>query len=220
MLEESEIVYEVLQEKDLEQTINCLVDVFPSAEPISRALKLTPSEFYPFAEMVCQKAVAEGLSHIAKDSVTSEIAGFIISESLSKESYEEIDQSIPQNFEVVFQFLRELNEQYEIKKKVVNSNIFHVFLLGAREQYRGRKISNKLVENNLKMAAQAGFSKAIVEASGKISQHICRKYGFEDRASLDYQTYEYKGVKVFEGIKEHESCILMEKVFGVGEARV
>ncbi|NEP81768.1 MAG: hypothetical protein F6K39_28565 [Okeania sp. SIO3B3] len=213
MLEENEIVYEVLQEKDLEQTINCLVDVFPSSEPISRALKFTPSEFYPFAEIVCQKAVAEGLSYIAKNSATSEVAGFVISESLSKESYEEIKKYIPQNFEVIFQFLRELNEQYEMEKKLVNSKIFHVCLLGARAEYRGRKISNKLVENNLKMAAQTGFSKAIVEASGKISQHICRKYGFEDRASLDYQTYKYKGVKVFEGIKEHESCILMEKVF-------
>jgi len=53
------------------------------------------------------------------------------------------------------------------------------------------------------MATQAGFSQAIVEAIGKISQHICRKYGFEDKVSLDYQTYEYKGIKVFEGIKEY-----------------
>ena len=211
MLEENEIVYEILQEKDIEQTINCLVDVFPGAEPMSRALKVTPSDFYPFAEKICQKAVAEGLSHIAKAPVTSEVAGFIISEHLSNESEEEIHKNIPQKFEVFSQVLKELHEQYEMEKKVVNSKMFHIFLLGAREKYRGRKIGNKLVENNLKMAAEAGFSKAIVEASGKISQHICRKYGFEDRASLDYQTYEYKGIKVFEEIKEHQSCILMEK---------
>ncbi|NES70723.1 MAG: GNAT family N-acetyltransferase, partial [Okeania sp. SIO2D1] len=217
MLEENEIVYEILQEKDLEQTINCLVDVFPSSEPMFSLLKVAPSDFYPLAEKICQKAVAEGFSHIAKDSVTSEVAGFIISDHLSNESDEEILKNIPQKFEVFSQVLKELHQKYEMEKKVVNSNIFHVLFLGAREKYRGRKIGDKLVENNLKMAAQAGFSTAIVEASGKISQHICRKYGFEDRASLDYQTFEYKGVKVFEGIKEHESCILMEKVFGVDE---
>ncbi|MGD1809488.1 hypothetical protein ACP6PL_29205 [Dapis sp. BLCC M126] len=210
-MEENEIVYEILQEKDLEPTINCLVDVFPNAEPMSRALGVTPSEFYPFAKIICQKAVAEGLSHIAKDSVTSKVAGFIISEHLSNESEEEIHKYIPQKFEVFSQVLKELHEQYEMEKKLVNSKIFHLFFLGAREEYRGRKIANKLVENNLKMAAQAGFSKGIVEASGKISQHICRKYGFEDRVSLDYQTYEHKGIKVFEEIKEHQSCILMEK---------
>ncbi|MGB3511492.1 MAG: hypothetical protein WBA93_20095 [Microcoleaceae cyanobacterium] len=213
MLEENEIVYKILQEKDLEQTINCLVDVFPNAEPISIALKITPNEFYPFAEMICRKAVAEGLSHIAKDRATSEVAGFIISESLSQDLYAEEDKNISQKFKIAFQFLQELNEQYEMDKKVVNDKIFHVFLLGAREEYKGRKIANKLVENNLKMAAQAEFSKAIVEATGNISQHICRKYGFEDKAFLDYQTYEYRGIKVFEEIKEHKSCILMEKVF-------
>ncbi|MGD1701059.1 hypothetical protein [Dapis sp. BLCC M229] len=211
MSEQNEIVYEILQEKDIEPTINCVVDVFPSAEPMSIALKITPSDFYPFAEIICQKAVAEGLSHIAKDPATSEVAGFIISEHLSNESEEEIHKNIPQKFEVVSQVLKELHEQYEMEKKLVNSKMFHLFLLGAREKYRGRKIANTLVENNLKVAAQAGFSKAIVEASGKISQHICRKYGFEDRVSIDYQNYEYKGIKVFEEIKEHQSCILMEK---------
>ncbi|NEQ40266.1 MAG: hypothetical protein F6K40_30090, partial [Okeania sp. SIO3I5] len=160
---------------------------------------------------ICQKAVAEGLSHIAKDTANSEVAGFIISENLTKEFDEQKDENIPQKLEVILQFLKQLNEQYEMQKKVVTGKVFHMFLLGAREKYRGKKIGNKLFEDNLKMATQAGFSTAIVEATGKISQHICRKYGFEDKVSLDYQTYEYKGIKVFEGIKEHQSCILMEK---------
>jgi len=102
MSEQNEITYELLREKDIEQTINCLVDVFPSAEPLSRALEITPSKFYPFAETICQKAVAEGLSHIAKDKATSEVAGFIISENLAKESSEEKDQNISQKLEVIF----------------------------------------------------------------------------------------------------------------------
>ena len=52
----------------------------------------------------------------------------------------------------------------------------------------------------------------VTECTGNISQHLRRKQGFEDRCSIDYQTYEYKGMKVFEGIKEHRSCILREKV--------
>ncbi|NEP05506.1 MULTISPECIES: hypothetical protein [Okeania] len=112
MLEENEIVYEILQEKDLEQTINCLVDVFPSSEPMFRSLKVTSSDFYPFAETICEKAVAEGLSHIAKNSVTSEVAGFIISDNLSSEFYEEISKNIPQKFEIFSQVLKELHRKY------------------------------------------------------------------------------------------------------------
>ncbi len=212
MSEENQITYELLQEKDLEQTINCLADVFTSAEPVFTALKITPSEFYPLAETICQKAVEDGLSLVAKDSATSQVAGVIISEDLSTELSAQMYKNLPQKFEICFQLLKELHEQYENQKKVFIGKVFHLFMLAAKEQYRNKKIGKNLLEKNLKIASQKGFSAAIVEASGKISQHICRKYGFEDRFSIDYQTYEYKGIKVFEEIKEHQSCILMEKI--------
>ncbi len=214
MSEENQITYELLQEKDLEQTINCLVDIWTSAEPIAKALKITPSEFYPFAETICQKGMEDGLSLVAKDSATSQVVGFIISEDLSTELSEEMYKNLSQKSKIYFQAFKELHEQYEIQKKVVTGKVFHLFLLGSKEQYRNRRIGKNLLEKNLKMASQKGFSAAIAEATGKISQHILRKYGFEDRCSIDYQTYEYKGIKVFEEIKEHQSCILMEKILG------
>ncbi len=207
------ITYELLKEKYLEQTINCLVDVFTSAEPIAIAMKITPSEFYPFAEIICKKAVKDRLSQIAKDSANSQVIGAIISEDLSTELSEEISKNLPEKLEVVFQLLKELHEQYELKKKVVTGKLFHIFLLAVKEQYRNRNIANNLIEKNLNLASQEEFSGAVVEATGNISQHLFRKYGFEDRCSIDYQTYEYKEIKVFEGIKEHRSCILMEKIF-------
>jgi len=90
--------------------------------------------------------------------------------------------------------------------------MFHIYFLGIIEKYRSRMISNNLLEKNLNMAIEKGFLVAKVEATGNISQHIFRKYGFEDRCSIDYQTYEYKGRKIFQGIKEHKSLILMDKV--------
>ncbi len=210
---ENGITYELLKEKYLEQTINCLVDVFTSDEPITTAIKITPSEFYPFAEIICKKTVKDGLSHIAKDSATSQVIGAIISEDLSTELSEEISKNLPEKLGAISQVLKELHEQYEMKKKVVTGKVFHLFLLAVKKQYTNRNIANNLIEKNLNLASQEEFSGAVVEASGNISQHLFRKYGFEDRCSIDYQTYEYKGIKVFERIKEHRSCILMEKIF-------
>ena len=210
------ITYELLKEKYLEQTINCLVDAFTSAEPMARAIKITPREFYPFAEIICKKAVRDGLSHIAKDSTTSQIIGAIISEDLSTELSEENFKNFSEKFGAVFQLLRELHEQYEIKKKLVTGKLFHIFLLGVKKQdrkYRSGKIAVNLIEKNLNLANQKGFSGAIAECTGNISQNFARKWGGEHRCSIDYQTYEYKGIKVFKGIKEHRSCILMEKIF-------
>ena len=218
MSEQNGITYQILQKPDLEQTINCLVDVFSSAEPIIKALQITPTELYPFAKIVCQKAVENGLSLIAKDPATSKVVGFIISEDLSedlsKKSPEEINKNIlqDQKLDIVFKLLKELNEQYEKQKKSFIGKMFHIYFLGIIEKYRGRRISNNLVEKNLNMAIEKGFLVAKVEATGNISQHIFRKYGFEDRYSIDYQTYEYKGRKILQGIKKHKSLILMDKV--------
>ncbi len=211
--EKNGITYQLLQEKDLEQTINCLVDVFTSSEPITTAIQINASEFYPFAEIVGQKAVKDGLSQIAKDSATSQVVGAIISEDLSTELSEENSKNLPQKFDIIFQVLKELHEKYESQKKLGTDKLFHIFLLATQKQYSNIKIANNLLEKNLKIATQKGFSGAIVEVTGNISQHLFRKYGFEDRCSIDYQTYKYKGIKVFETIKEHRSCILMDKIF-------
>ena len=212
MLVTDRISYELLQEKDLEQTINCLVEVFTSGEPVTMSLKITPSDFYPFAEIICKKAVKDGLSHIAKDSATSQIIGLIISENFSTTLSEENFKNIPEKLGAILQLIKELHEEYEINKKVVTGKLLHVCFLGTKEQYRNRNIANNLIKKNLNLASQEEFSGAVLKASGKISQHLFRKYGFEDRCSIDYQTYEDKGIKVFEGIKEHRSCILMEKI--------
>ena len=46
MSEQNGIIYQLLQERDIEQAINCLIDVFTSAEPITTALKI--SQFTSF----------------------------------------------------------------------------------------------------------------------------------------------------------------------------
>ena len=213
MLVTDTITYELLQEKDLEQTINCLVEVFTSAEPVFIGLKITPSEFYPFAETICKKAVKDKLSHIAKDSVTSQVIGFVISEDFSTTLSEENFQNLSEKFKPVFQLLKELHEQYELDKQIVKRKLLHSILWGVKEEYRNRHINSNLVKENNNLAIQKGFSGVVVECSGNISQHLARKQGFEDRFSIDYQTFEYQGMKVFKDIKEHQSCILMEKNF-------
>ena len=176
------------------------------------ALKITPSEFYPFAEIICKKAVKDKLSHIAKDSVTSQVIGFLISEDFSTTLSEENFQNLPEKFGAIVQLIKELHEEYEINKKVVKGKLLRPIVGGVKEEYRNRHILSHLHEENQKLAIQEGFSGMVTECTGNISQHLRRKQGFKDRCSIDYQTYEYKGMKVFEGIKEHRSCILMEKI--------
>ena len=57
-----------------------------------------------------------------------------------------------------------------------------------------------------------GFQTAVTEATGAISQYIFRKYGFVDRLTISYKTFEYLGSRVFASIEGHMGTILMDKV--------
>jgi len=83
--EKKEIIYELLAIKNLEETIACIVDVFPRAEPMTKAAEITSDEFYPFAEIYCKKAIRERLSLVARDMATGNVIGFLISENLASE---------------------------------------------------------------------------------------------------------------------------------------
>jgi hypothetical protein len=59
--------------------------------------------------------------------------------------------------------------------------------------------------------ALRGAKTGVVEATGVVSQHIFRKFGFLDRFEAPYQTFTFQGKQVFEAIKDHHGLILMEK---------
>jgi uncharacterized protein (DUF1330 family) len=63
----SEILFQKLQPSDIEETANCISQVFSSFEPIAKALKISFNEFYQLAVTVCQKAADREISIIAKD---------------------------------------------------------------------------------------------------------------------------------------------------------
>jgi hypothetical protein len=55
IVEERETIYKTLQANDLEQTVSCMVNIFPEAEPMTKALGITLDEFFSFAELFCCK---------------------------------------------------------------------------------------------------------------------------------------------------------------------
>lgn len=207
------IVYKILQEKDIEQTIICLSEVFSGGEPMVKTLEITKEEFYPFAEIYCKKAIKEGLSVIATEKETCKVIGFVISEDFASEQPEGIE-SINEKFQPIMVLLDTLDEQYKKTHTVKKGQILHLFMGGVNENYKRNKVGITLTEENLKLAKTKQFSGAVAEATGLVSQHILRdKLGFEEMFSIEYKSFNYNGVNVFNNIEGPVSCILMEKRF-------
>lgn len=205
---QNEILFQTMCHSDIEETASCISQVFSSFEPITRALKISFNEFYQFAVPVCQKAADEEISIIAKDRITGEVVGFIISEdfiTITSDSPEGIDSK----FEPIFSLLSELEENYRSRHAIAAREVLHIFLLGVHQKYTKRHIATTLVRENLKLAKQHGFEIAIAETTGAISQHIFRNLGFTEEFAIEYNSYKFKGEQIFSSIENPPSCLLM-----------
>ena len=161
MLKKDGIIYELLQEKDLEKTIYCVTDVFTSREPLTTALGLTQDEFYPFAKMFCDKAVEDQLSYITKDAATDEVIGFLIAEDLIQEpdfqeNYRRLFKEIVK-IQPLIDMVDKLEEKYLECKEVKKGEIFHMFLGGIAQRYQHRGIPEIALEELLKEAQHRNF---------------------------------------------------------------
>jgi GNAT superfamily N-acetyltransferase len=214
MLENNGIVYEIFQEKDLDNTIACIVDFFPTSETLCKALGITKDEYYPLAEMICRKAVKDGLSHIAKDSSTGEVTGFRISEDFNPESNEETNLIFERvvKFHPILGLLAQLEHQYMSIQSIEPCPTLHYLMVGVKESYRNHNIAKNMMLENQKLAKTRGFKKVIGEFTGIISQHNAFKLGFKEVIAIYYRDYEYQGSRIFSHIDSPPKCILMEKI--------
>lgn len=195
---------------DLEQVIHCLSHAF-TQETMSKALDINANSYIYLAEIVCQKAIKDQLSLVAKDEKSGDVIGFSILEDFVTE-LPNLD-SVDARFLPIMNLLGELDDWYKSNYKVKCGEILHLFMTGVDEQYRGQGIAHKLMEEVFNLAKDNGYRSIIAECTGAITQHIRAKYGFQAIKEIEYKTYLYNGELVFKGIHEPRSCKLMLKTF-------
>jgi ribosomal protein S18 acetylase RimI-like enzyme len=207
--EEKGIIYEILQEKDLEETVALLSNVFSCGETVTKCLEITPKELHYCAELYCKKAVREGLSIIAKDKYNNKIISFLISEDFDSEKPEGIEK-IDIKILPGMALLDTLEKDMKSDKKEWERR-FHIYLGGTDEQYKNRKIMTILIEESMKLAKIKHFTSVIAEPSGFATQHMFNKLGFETKNIIEYKTFLYEGKNVFKNIEGPTGIYLMEK---------
>jgi hypothetical protein len=202
------IIYEILQEEDLEETATLISEVFSKGEPMTKALEITAKEFYYFVEIYCKKAVNEGLSTIAKNK--GKVIGFIISEdfdSTPPEGIQKIDIKV-----VPWMALIDAVEKDAKSNKKEGERRFHMFLGGTDKQYENKHINTTMIEESLKLAKIKNFTSAMVEPTGFATQYMFTdKFKFEKKVMIEYKTFLFEGENVFKNIEGPVGLLLMEK---------
>jgi|SRR5215470_4854948 len=199
-----------LQVSDVDEIIRLLAKTFSASEPPAVAMGLTFNDFEQFVDLLCPPAVAGELTIVARDFETRQIAGVMLTDDFAVPPDLKPSQ-FSEKFLPILAMLDSLDEQYRQGRSIVPGQYLHLFMLAVDEQFAGRGIATQLVSACLENGRQKGYTHAVTEATGVISQHVFRKLGFVERDRISYQDYRYKGKPVFASIRDHEAAILMDR---------
>lgn len=207
--EDKGIVYEMLQEKDIDEVAKLLSKAFSRGEPTVKALKITPEEYYSVADIYCKKAIKEGLSMTARDKNTGKIVGSIINEDFDSPKPEGIEKIHPK-VAMDMVLIDILEEDLKANKKEGEKR-FHLFLGGTDKDYENKHISQALIEESMKLAKDKNFTSIVAEPTGFATQHIIKKLGFVQKNFIEYKKFQFQGKNIYENIEGPIGIILMEK---------
>ena len=196
------------EDSDLDSTIRCISYTFVQ-ETISQSLEIDAENYREFAKLYCQIILGNKLSLVVRNEEFGDVIGF----SILTDFVTEIPDftCLDPRLIVIINFTRELDDWYKSKYKVKSGEILHLSMTGVYEQYRGRGIAQKLMEETFNVAKTNNYKSIIAECTGEITQHIRAKYGFKIVKEIVYKTYLYNGELVFKDIQKPPSCKLMIK---------
>jgi ribosomal protein S18 acetylase RimI-like enzyme len=203
----------LLQAADTTAVIALLAAVFSTAEPPAVAMQLTREDLSQFVALLCPKALAEGLTIVARDVDSHQLVGVVLTDDFAAPPGLD-PSSYSRKFLPIFALLESLDAQYRRGRSIDPGRYLHLFMLAVDARFAGQGISQQLVRECLSNGEAKGYTHAVTEATGVVSQHVFRKAGFVERCRRSYQEYRYEGGAVFASIREHEATILMDRGLG------
>jgi ribosomal protein S18 acetylase RimI-like enzyme len=194
----------------LDETALAVAEAFSRYEPMTVAQGIPVTEFVDFIKLLGPKAQQEELTVLARDQETGQVIGAMIADDFASAPAEGMER-LGEAFVPIFALLGELDEQYKHGTSLFPGRYLHLFMIAVNHQHSGRRVAQNLVRACLENGLRKGYHTAVTEATGVISQHIFRKFGFVDRRETPYNTFEYRGRRVFAPIEGHTGTILMDK---------
>ncbi len=203
------IAYTVFSPADTEEVAELLAHAFSSREPIALAVGIIAAEFAAFVRLQLHAIETQALTVVARRSDTGEMVGALLAEDGASNSDAELDR-LGEKFAIVAGILGRLIETCGGAPSP-RGEMLHLFLLGVTDRAQGMGVGQQLVAACLANGASKGYRLASAECTGRASQHVFRKLGFEDRGMIAYADHEFNGRRIFASIAEHGGPILMEK---------
>jgi len=204
------VTYGVFRASDAAVVVDLLARVFSAAEPPAVAMGITQAEMKRFVTLLCPAAAADGLTVIARVLETDQIVGVLLTDDFGAPLTIDLSE-ISGKFMPILNMLEGLDQNYRKGRAIVAGQYLHLFMLAVDTHFVGQGIAQQLVTACLLNGRQKGYTHAVTEATGVVSQRVFRKLDFTDRVCVTYRDYRYDGRPVFASILDHTATILMDR---------
>ncbi len=171
---------------------------------------VTHAEMQRFVTLLCPAAAADGLTVVARVLETDRIVGVLLTDDFGAPPPVDFSE-ISDKFIPILTMLEGLDDNYRQGRAIVAGQYLHLFMLAVDIHFAGQGIAQQLVTACLLNGRQKGYTHAVTEATGVVSQRVFRKLDFTDRVSVTYRDYRYDGRPVFASIVDHTATILMDR---------
>jgi ribosomal protein S18 acetylase RimI-like enzyme len=202
-----EIRYGVLEREDLSEMAQAIGEVFSRFDPLGVAVGMTEAQLEAFVLVFGDKAVAEGLTIIAREP-SGRLVGAMFSDDFATPPPEL--ENLPVSFAPVGALLESLDEDYRRTQTIDVGSHAHLNMLAVLPAFTGMGIAQNLVKICMENAAKRGYRVAVTEANGPVSQHIFHKLGFREQFVVSYQGFRFEDRPVFASIESTKGIMLME----------
>ena len=201
------VSYELLDTDSSDQAALVVAQAFAGYEPMAVAQKISVHEFVAYLKSLGPVLAEEGLTVIAQDRQAGEIIGVLVTRDFAQTIASEGGEGTGP----ISALLNALRQPY-VQTRMIGAGAYLLLnLLAVSDRHKGRSVAYNMVRLCLENGIRKGYTNAVTEATGIISQHIFRKCGFVERHEIVYKDFTYEGGKPFESIERHPSAILMDK---------
>lgn len=204
------IEYGLPEASEAQSMSQLLGEIFSRRDPPAYAVGLTADEFEVFARLLCPKAIADGLTIVARRSDSRKLVGVMLTEDCATQMPEGMDR-LSSKFDPILDLLGQLGTEYWDDRPARAGDALHLFLLGVASEMAGRGVAQRLVTECLEHGRRKSYRLAVTEATNKVSQHLFRKLGFVERVRRSYESHRYDGKSFFGSIADEGGPALMDR---------
>lgn len=147
---------EVLRAADVGAAIALVARAFSADERLGVAVGVTAAEMVELIQPAAARVVADGLTVVARDAASGELAGVLITDDFASLLPMESEGMSPK-FDPIFGLLGRLDEAYREARTIAPGEHLHLFMLATEARYRGRGVAGRLARACLANGGRLGI---------------------------------------------------------------